>query len=259
MLRNLQQKAKQYQFFFEELVKRDFKKKYKRTVLGVFWSVLSPLLTLLVMRLVFTQFFGRNTPFYTTYIFAGNLVFSYFTESTGAGMTSLMSNKGIITKVAVPKYIFVFSSNISALFNFLLTLLVFFIFAAFDGVTFGFHFLALIYPIICQLVFNIGCGLILSALFVFFKDTQYLYNVFTRLLMYCSAIFYYTDHYAPEVQRIFLTNPIYVYIKYFRLIVIDGAFPSLQYNVLAALYAIIAMAIGFLIYRKNNQRFLYYM
>ena len=79
----------QYRFLFEELVKRDFKKKYKRTVLGMAWSILSPLLTLLVMSLVFTQFFGRSTPHYTTYLFCGNLVFSYFSESTGQGMASV--------------------------------------------------------------------------------------------------------------------------------------------------------------------------
>ena len=86
------QKLKQHQFLFEELVKRDFKKKYKRTVLGMAWSVLSPLMTLLVMRLVFTQLFGRGMEHYTTYLFCGNLVFSYFSESTGQGMASLMGS-----------------------------------------------------------------------------------------------------------------------------------------------------------------------
>ena len=83
------EKLKKHQFLFEELVKRDFKKKYKRTVLGMAWSVLSPLLTLLVMSLVFTQFFGRNMAHYTTYLFCGNLVFSYFNEATSQGMMSL--------------------------------------------------------------------------------------------------------------------------------------------------------------------------
>ena len=88
---------KQYRFLFEELVKRDFKKKYKRTILGMGWSLLSPLLMLLVMRLVFTQFFGRNTPHYTTYLFCGNLIFSYFSEATKSGMSSLMENAKVFT------------------------------------------------------------------------------------------------------------------------------------------------------------------
>ena len=99
-------RLRQYQFLFEELAKRDFKKKYKRTVLGMAWSMLSPMLTLLVMRLVFTQFFGRNMEHYTTYLFCGNLVYSFFNESTSQGMTSLMENASIFTRVNVPKYLF---------------------------------------------------------------------------------------------------------------------------------------------------------
>ena len=95
------QKMKRYQFLFEELVKRDFKKKYKRTVLGMAWSLLSPLLTLLVMRLVFTQFFGETMEHYTTYLFCGNLIFACFSESTGLGMTSLLENADIFSKVNV--------------------------------------------------------------------------------------------------------------------------------------------------------------
>ena len=93
-----------YRFLFEELVKRDFKKKYKRTVLGMFWSVLSPLLMLLVMSLIFTHFFGRNIEHYTTYLFCGNLIYSYFSESTSQGMMSLVGNASIFTKVNIPKY-----------------------------------------------------------------------------------------------------------------------------------------------------------
>ncbi len=249
----------QYEFLFDELVKRDFKKKYKRTVLGMFWSMLSPLLTLLVMKVVFTQFFGRTTPHYTTYLFAGNLVYSYFRDSTNAGMTSLMNNKSIITKVPIPKYLFVFSSNISALVNFLLTLVIFFIFAAFDGITFSFSFLTLIYPCLCLLVFNIGVGLILSAMFVFFRDTQYLYSVFTLLLMYVSAIFYQVDSYSLTIQRMFYLNPVYAYIRYFRIVVIDGIIPSLALHGLCAFYAIAVFLLGLWIYKKNNQKFLYYM
>ena len=122
------QKSKRYQFLFEELVKRDFKKKYKKTVLGMVWSILSPLLTLLVMRMVFTQFFGEHTPHYTTYLFCGNLIFSCFNEATGQGMTSLLDNADIFSKVNVPKYLFLMSKNIQTLINFGLTLCVFFVF-----------------------------------------------------------------------------------------------------------------------------------
>lgn len=252
-------KLKKNQFLFSELVQRDFKQKYKRTVLGMWWSVISPLLSLLVMRLVFTEFFGRNTPHYTTYLFCGNLVFSYYKESTKGGMSSLMSNKDIISKVNVPKYMFLLSKNVSSLINFGLTLCVFFIFACIDHITFGFHFISLLYPIICLVLFNIGVGLILSALFVFFRDVSYLYDIFTLLLNYMSAIFYQVDRYSPAVQRMFLFNPVYCYIKYFRVVVLEGNIPSAAYHGLCAFYAILVMVVGGLIYKKYNHRFLYFM
>lgn len=252
-------KIKKYQFLFSELVKRDFKSKYKRTVLGMLWSVLSPLLNLLVMDLVFSHFFRRNIDHYTIYLFAGNLVYSYFKESTGTGMSSLVDNSGIITKVYVPKYLFLLSKNVSALINFGLTLLVFFVFVGFNGLAFTWRFVLLLYPIVCLLMFNIGVGLILSALYVFFKDIKYLYDIFTLLLMYMSAIFYNVDGYSLIVQRLFLCNPVYCYIKYFRLIVINGEIPSVQYHALCLFYAAAVVAAGAVIYKKNNYKFLYYM
>ena len=248
----------QHHFLFEELVKRDFKKKYKGTVLGMAWSILSPLLTLLVMRLVFTNFFGQGMEHYTTYLFCGNLLFSYFSESTGQGMASLMGNLSIFSKVNVPKYMFLFSKNVQTLINFGLTLCVFFVFCIIDGITFTWKFILLLYPIACLVLFNLGMGLILSAMFVFFRDTKYLWTVFTQLLMYMSAIFYTVNSFSPLAQKLFHLNPMYVYIKYFRLIVIDATVPSIWMHLLAIGYALLAFAVGALVYKKNNHKFLYY-
>ena len=252
-------KLLRYQFLFEDLVKRDFKKKYKRTVLGMAWSILSPLLMLLVMRLVFTQFFGRGMEHYTTYLFCGNLVFSYFSESTGQGMTSLMGNAGIFTKVNVPKYLFLFSKNVQTLINFGLTLCVFFVFCVLDGITFTWKFICLLYPICCLVLFNVGVGLILSAMFVFFRDIQYLWSVFTQLLMYMSAIFYTIDSYSYTVQCLFLLNPLYLFIRYFRKIVIEATIPTIWFHLLMLADVIIVFGIGCWMYKKYNTRFLYYV
>lgn len=251
--------VKTRQFLFSELVKRDFKQKYKRTVLGMGWSLLSPLLNLLVMSLVFSRFFGGSIPHYTIYLFCGNLVFSYYRESTIGGMNALMANAHIFTKVSVPKYMFLLSKNVSSLINFGLTLCVFFLFVLIDGVPFGFHFLALVYPVACMIVFNLGVGLILSALFVFFRDITYLYDVFTQLLMYTSAIFYQAEAFSVSMQRLFLCNPVYCYIKYFRAVVLYGNIPSLWFHLLCAFYAVLAAAIGGFIYKKYNHSFLYYV
>lgn len=251
--------VKKYQFLFEELVKRDFKRKYKRTILGVGWSLLSPLLTLLVMRLIFTQFFGRNTPHYTIYIFCGNVVWTYFSEATKSGMQALMENAKIFSKVNVPKYLFLLSKNVQAFINFLLTLIILFIFVAFDNLAFTWKFVCLLYPICMLILFNIGVGFVLSALFVFFRDTQYLYDVFLRLLMYLSAIFYTIDKYSPMAQNLFLLNPVYLFIRYFRKIVIEASIPTIWFHLLMLADVVIILGLGCWMYKKYNTRFLYYV
>ena len=223
------------------------------------WSVLSPLLTLLVMKIVFTQFFGRTMEHYTTYLFCGNLIFSYFTESTREGMQALMGNAPIFTKVNVPKYLFLLSKNVQTFINFLITLGVFFVFCVLDRITFTWKLVCLLYPVVCLVLFNLGVGLILSALFVFFRDIQYLWSVFTRLLQYLSAIFYTIDQYPPMVQNLFLLNPVYLFIRYFRKIVIDATIPTIWFHLLMAADVVIVLGIGCWMYKKYNTRFLYYV
>lgn len=253
------EKLKKHQFLFEELVKRDFKKKYKRTVLGMAWSILSPLMMLLVMKLVFTQFFGRSMEHYTIYLFCGNLVFAFFNESSTQGMSSLMGNAGIFTKVNVPKYLFLLSKNVQCLINFGLTLCVFVLFCIFDGIVFTWRWLLLLYPIGLLVCFNIGLGLILSALFVFFRDIQYLWGIFTQLLMYMSAIFYTLDAYPMNIQNAFLLNPVYLFISYFRQIVLNHTVPALWFHGLILFDTLLTVGIGCWMYKKYNHKFLYYV
>jgi ABC-2 type transport system permease protein len=223
------------------------------------WSMIGPLMQLLVMSLIFTRFFGRSMTHYTIYLFTGNIVYSYFRESTNTGMSALMDNAGIITKINVPKYMFLLSKNVSALINFLLTISVFFLFCAIDHIEFSWRFIALLYPVTCLLIFNIGLGMTLSALFIMFRDVQYLYDIFTMLLMYLSVIFYTLDGYAERTRYLFYLNPIYVYIRYFRIIVLENRFPAPSFHALAAIYAITAAAAGAFMYCRYNYKFLYYM
>lgn len=248
-----------YQFLFQQLVHRDFTKKYKRTVLGVAWSVLSPLLTLLVMNVIFGTLLGSDIEHYTIYLFSGQLVFSFFNESTNEGMTSLLNNADIFTKVNVPKYMFLLSQNISSLINFGITLCIYFLFVLINGIPITWKFILLLYPIVCLVMFNVGVGLILSAAYVFFRDIQYLYGIFTMLLMYMSAIFYSIDTFPQIGRNLFLVNPVYVYIRYFRKIVIENTIPSVWFHLIAIGYALIALLVGFFIYKKKNHGFLYYV
>lgn len=223
------------------------------------WSVLSPLLMLTVMAIIFGNFFGRNIEHYVIYLFSGQVIFNYFTEATTEGMQALVSNSSIFTKINVPKYLFLFSKNVSALINFGIILVIYFGFVAIEGISFTWQFLLLIYPVICLIIMNLGIGLILSALYIFFKDIQYLYRLFTQVVMYGSAIFYSIDILPQHLQAVFYCNPIFVCITYFRSIVLYNTVPDIHMHLLLAGYALALFAIGCWIYKKNNYKFLYYV
>ncbi len=252
-------KLKTYQFLFEELVKRDFKKRYNRTVLGIVWSVLSPLLMLSVVAVIFGNFFGRSIEHYVIYLFSGQIIFNYFTEATNEGMLALVNNSSIFSKVNVPKYLFLFSKNISAIINFLIILFIYFFFVALEGINFTWQFVLLIYPIICLITINVGIGLILSALYIFFRDIQYLYRIFTQVVMYGSAIFYSIDILPQHLQMLFYCNPVFVCITYFRSIILHNTVPDLWLHLLLAGYALVLFGIGGWVYKKYNYKFLYYV
>ncbi|MCR5737773.1 MAG: ABC transporter permease [Eubacterium sp.] len=249
---------KKHQFLLEELIKRDFKKKYKGALLGMAWSVLNPLLSLVIMRIVFTHFFN-DIPHYTTYLFCGTIVYTFFSEATSEGMLSLVGNAHIFTKVNVPKNLFIISKNTQTLVNFAMTLVVFFIFCLFDGITFSFRFFLLLYPIVMLLFFNLGLGLILSAFYVFFRDMRYLWSVLTQLLMYMSAMFYSIESFSYQIRNLFLLNPIYLFIRYFRKVVIDEGIPSPEFHLLMAFDVVVVLGIGAFIYKKYDTEFLYYV
>ena len=255
---NLIKLYKQHKFVFTELVKRDFKQKYKRSVLGVLWSMLAPLFTLLVMNFVFSHVFGRTQEYYTIYLFSGWLIFNYYSDATNGAMNSLMANANIFSKVKVPKYMFLFSRVASSSINFFLTMVVYFAFVIAYKLPITWKFITLLYPIACMFLMILGVGLILSALFVFFRDVQYLYGVFTTALMYATPIFYSTDLLADKAW-IFYFNPLYYYVTYFRSVVIDGVIPGMEFHAVMFGVSALLFAIGCWMYKKYNYKFLYYV
>lgn len=245
-------------FLFKQLVHRDFTGRYKRAFFGVLWSILSPMFMFAVQAVIFTQFFGRKTEHYISYLIVGNVVFHYFTDAANSGMFSLSANGGIISKINVPKWIFLLSKNVSCILNFGLTLIIMFVIAAIDGIQFHLSFFTLLYPIIWMSVFNIGLGMILSALHVFFRDIQYFWGIITQVIMYFSAIFYRIDIFSDTAKAMFYFNPVYTYITYFRSVIINNAVPDLRLHLLCAGYAVEMLLIGILVYKKNSSRFVYY-
>lgn len=249
---------KRYKFVFVELVKRDFKKKYKRSVLGVFWSMLAPLCTLFVINFVFSHIWGRTQEHYLIYLFSGWMIFQFYSDATNGGMNSLMANAGIFSKVKVPKYMFLFSRVASSSVNFFLVFLLYLIFVLANGLPFTWKFITLLYPVVCMFLLILGVGLVLSALFVFFRDIQYLYGVFCTALMYFTPIFYTVDMMGDKAW-VFYLNPLYLYITYFRNVVIYSTIPSVVFHIYMLLYSLLFFAIGCGMYKKYNYKFLYYV
>lgn len=251
------QALKQRKFLLKQLISRDFKGRYKRTVLGVMWSMLSPLIFFVVQALIFTFIFKR-TEHYITYLIVGNVVFHYFTDATTQGMFSITANAGIISKIKLPKEIFLYSKSISCFINFLMTLIIMFIVVAIDKMPFHPIFFALVIPMILLFFMNMGVSYILSAFHVFFKDTQYLYSIVTRILVYISAIFYSIELFPQNIQKLFYLNPVYCYIDYFRTIIMEKQFPAWYVQVLCIIYPIVFIAIGKIIYKKYDKKFAFY-
>ena len=246
-------------FLLAELIRRDFIKKYKRTTFGILWSALSPLFLLLTMDLVFGTFFGRNMPHYTIYLFCGLLLFNYFSNTTRSAMTVLYNNAAIYSKVPVPKYYFLLSHSAANFINFLVSLLVFFAFVAVDKIPFKGNFIMLLYPIICLYLINLGIGMFLSTLYIFFRDINYLYPVLCRIIMYASAIFYDVNILPAVMRRLLMCNPLYMCIDYFRQLIIHSTVPSLSYHLILAAMTLFCLLLGWFAYRSNSDRIAFHV
>lgn len=246
---------RRYEFLIKQIVRRDFKVKYKRSVLGMIWSLLNPLLTMVVQYVVFSKLFRANIENYPVYLLSGTVVFSFFTESAGLALTSIIANAALITKVYVPKYIYPVTKVLSSLINLLLSMVPLFFMMMFTGEKVTKAFLLLPLILLCVLVFTIGIGMLLSALMVFFRDMQFLWNIISMLWAYLTPLFY-PENIIPEQYKFLHTfNPMYYYVKAFRTIVMDGISPEPKMYALCALMAFLSLAVGATVFKKTQDRF----
>ena len=246
-------------FLLTELIKRDFIKKYKRTTLGILWSALAPLLLLITMDLVFGTFFGNKLPHYTIYLFSGLLLFNYFSGITRNSMTVLYNSAPIYSKVPVPKLYFLISRNVAHFIDFLVSLVLYFVFVAIDGIAFKTNFLLLIYPIVCLFFINFGICMLLSSLYIFLHDISYLWPVICRVIMYSSAIFYDVSILPGTLRRLLQCNPLYMCIDYFRQLVIHSTVPSASYHVILFVMTLLCLAIGGFTYYISRDKIVLYV
>jgi ABC-type polysaccharide/polyol phosphate export permease len=241
------------------LVKRDFISKYRKSILGVLWSLLNPLLTMLVMAMVFSYIFRMQIENFPVYMLSGNIIYSFFSESTNQAMGSVIANEGIIKKVYVPKYIFpvskVLSSLVNLLFSFIAFLLVFIITQA----SFRWTLLLIPIPIIYAFVFSLGISMLLSSLAVFFRDLSYLYGVLLTLLMYMTPLFYPIEALPESMVTVIGFNPIYHFVNYFRDLALRGAVPGLWENMVCLGFALAALCLGMFTFMSQQDRYILHL
>ena len=248
-----------YEFLISQLVIRDFKSKYKRSILGVFWSFLNPLLTMTVQFLVFSTFFKANTQNYPVYLLSGVVCFSFFNECTTMCLTSISGNSRLITKVYIPKYIFPLARTISSSVNLAISLVPLFLACLVLGVAIRPQALLFFYFLVCLIVFSLGIGLFLSALMVFFRDIQFLWTVLIQIWQYATPIFYPAEI-VPEKYRFILRfNPLYHFIGNARTCLIDGISPEPRAYIFCFIFALVSILIGSFTFKKTQDKFALYL
>lgn len=248
-----------YKFLIKQLVSRDFKTKYKRSVLGVLWSLLNPLMMLAVQYAVFSNIFRFKVENYTVYLLIGQVFFTLFSESTSMALMSIESNAALIKKVYIPKYIYPFSRVISTFINFLFSLIPLFLIILLTGLKPELSWILAIFPIITILLFGLGVGLIVSTSMVFFRDTQFLWGIVTTAWMYLTPIFYPISILPNNLKWILNWNPVYFNIKFIRICIIDGVSPEPMLYIMCAFSALIALMIGGKLFYKSQDRFILYI
>lgn len=249
----------QYRYLLEELVKKGITLKYRRSYLGLVWTLIEPLLTMIVLTIVFGTLLGRGDRTFPVYVLSGRLLYSMFSSGTGSAMRAIRSNSGMIKKVYVPKYLYPLSSVLYNYVIFLLSLIVLFVVAIVLGVYPTPYLLQAFVPLIVILMLSLGVGMILGTYAVFFRDLEYLWNVTLMLIMYLSSIFYYPEKLLKSKYWFLLRyNPLFCLINNFRSAVF-GEPMNLSYLFYAIGFSAVTLVVGFGVFYRQQDKFVLYI
>lgn len=246
-------------FIISSLVSKDFKLKYRRSALGVVWSVLNPLLMMIVLSAVFSMIFRFDVEHFPVYLILGQTIFSFMTESTQGAMRSIIDSSSLIKKIRIEKLLFPTEKVLFALLNFAISLIAVVIVMVFFQIIPTVNILFLPLLLFYVFLFSLGLGLILSTLAVFFRDVIHIWGVITTAWMYATPIIYPISI-LPEAMMTFMQfNPMYYYVTYFREITMWGMTPGLMENLICLGCGIVSLIIGLVVFRKNEKKFILYV
>ena len=251
--------ARRNWFTITSLVSRDFKLKYRRSALGVLWSVLNPLLMMIVLSVVFSTFFKFSIENYPLYVILGNVMFALMADSTSGAMNSIIDSSSLIKKIRIEKLIFPLEKVLFQLVNFCISLIAVAAVMIFFRVMPHVSLLALPLLLLYVVLFSAGVGMALSALSVFFRDVCHLWGVIITAWTYATPLFYPVEILPEWAMPIMQYNPMYHYVTYFRDLILNGTVPGLQENLLCLGMAVVAFAVGLLIFKKTEKKFILYV
>lgn len=273
-IKNYFKNAYKYRYLVQEIVRKNIKLQYRNSFLGIFWTFLQPLLTMIVLVLVFSNVFGSSSSgvvCYPIYVLCGRLIYECFTQSTKRAMRSIRNSASVIKKVYVPKYVYPLSNVLANFVTFLISLTVlvvvfafFYIFqhGKYPDLVLSWEFLLLIVPLLLLFLLSIGCGMILSVLNVFFKDIEYIYDVFCMLLFYITPVFYKLSnlHLASSTSWfgfLLKLNPLYWITDLFRSCVLVNGFDWNWTGFFYTLaFAVVTNLLGFYFFYKKQDKFI---
>ncbi len=260
-IKNILTNLKRYSFLLQQLVSRDFKVKYKRSVLGIVWSLLYPILTMGVMAIVFSNVFKFSTPgvSYLAYLLSGLVMFNYYSEASNLSMSSVVANFPLINKIYIPKYIFPLSKCLFVGINFLLTLIPLYIVLIATGTGVNIYHVFLPSVFLCLFMFTLGMGFILSSVAVFLRDMFYIYGIVIMMWTYLTPIMYDIKMISEKIQPFLKLNPLYHYINFAREIMLYGRIPQPFTWAVCLLSSVVVLFIGMIVFKKTQDKFIYYI
>ena len=248
-----------YRFLLAQLIERSIKLKYRKSYLGVLWSLIEPLMTMVVLSFIFGTLLGRGDKYFPIYVLAGRLLYSFFSSGTRVTMKSIRSNSAMIKKVYVPKYMYPLAACTSSYIIFLISLIDLFLVMLVMGMEITPYLLLSVIPILILFFLTYGVGMILTAVNVFFRDVEYLWDVVMMLVMYTCAIFYKVDSFVgTEKYIIFKLNPLYGLIKSFREC-IYGQPMSAKWLLYAFGFSMVSCVVGTWLFQKKQDKFIHHI
>ncbi len=246
-------------FTITSLVSKDFKLKYRRSVLGVLWSVLNPLLMMLVLTAVFSTFFRFNIEYYPVYLILGTTLFSLMSDSTTSAMNSIIDSAPLIKKIRINKMIFPIERVLFQLVNYAISLIAVAVVLIVFQIPPTINLLLLPLLLCYVVIFSAGIGLLLSSLAVFFRDVLHLWSVAVLAWTYATPLFYPESILPDWMMQFEAFNPMYHYVTYLRDIVMWNTAPGLGENLLCLGFALVMLVIGLLVFKKTEKKFILYV